>query len=241
VARTLDPVAHGLRRDQFIDAAQALMASKGYDQVSVQDVLAATGASKGAFYHYFGSKADLLEGIVERMTAAVLAGANPLLDDSTIPAPDKLRRLFGGISSWKTQRKELLLALLETWYSDENTIVREKFRRHVSERMTPLLRRIVEQGNTEGTFDASAPANAAEVFVALLLALNERAGQLFLAAQAGDVSVGDVESTFAGYLDALEKILGIAPGTLQLVDPSVVREWFGSFTQKSSLERSAAR
>ena len=241
MARTLDPVAHGLRRDRFIDAGQALMALKGFDQVSVQDVLVATGASKGAFYHYFGSKADLLEGIVERMTAAALADANPLLDDSTVPAPQKLSRLFAGISSWKTQRKELLLALLDTWYSEENIVVREKFRRHVSERMTPVLRRIIEQGNAEGTFDASAPANSAEVFVALLLALNERAGHLYLAAQAGEVSVADVESTFAGYLGALEKILGVPRGTLELVDPSVVREWFGSFTEQAPLERSNPR
>lgn len=215
------------------------MTAKGYEQVSIQDVLVATGASKGAFYHYFGSKADLLEAMVDRMTAAVLADAEPLLDDRTIPAPQKLSRLFGGISNWKTQRKEMLLALLETWYSDENIVVREKFRRHVTERMTPVLSRIIEQGNAEGTFHASRPAAAAEVFVALLVGLNERAGHLFLASQAGETSLEEVEATFFGYADALERILGITPGSLELVDPSIVREWFGSITSAPMLERSA--
>jgi AcrR family transcriptional regulator len=240
MARRLDRIAHGKRRDEFVDAAQALMTSKGYEQVSIQDVLAATGASKGAFYHYFGSKTDLLEAIVGRMTDVALADAEPLIDDTTLPAPQKLRRLFGGISNWKTQRKGLMLALLETWYSDENIVVREKLRRHVTRRMTPVLSRIIEQGVAEGTFHTSRSDTAADVFVALLLALNERAGHLFLASQRGEKSLAEAQAIFSGYVDALERILGISPGSLELVDPSVVREWFGSFATRQPLERSAS-
>ena len=58
---------HAVRRDDFIDAAQRLIRTKGYEETSIQDILDALGASQGAFYHYFGSKADLLEAVVERM------------------------------------------------------------------------------------------------------------------------------------------------------------------------------
>ena len=43
--RTLDPAAHAVRRDTFVDAAQALITSVGYEEMSIQDVLAATGAA----------------------------------------------------------------------------------------------------------------------------------------------------------------------------------------------------
>ena len=49
MARTLDPVAHAVRRDAFLDAAEALIRAKGYDEMSIQDVLDAVGASRGAF------------------------------------------------------------------------------------------------------------------------------------------------------------------------------------------------
>ena len=62
MARTLDPAAHALRRDEFVDAAQRLIQSRGYEQMSIQDVLDELGASKGAFYHYFDSKEGLLDG-----------------------------------------------------------------------------------------------------------------------------------------------------------------------------------
>lgn len=40
-------------RDVFVDAAQLLIQTKGYERFSFQDVLDATATSKGAFYHYF--------------------------------------------------------------------------------------------------------------------------------------------------------------------------------------------
>ena len=67
MARTLDPAAHALRRETFVDSAQRLITTKGYEEMSIGDVLADTGASKGAFYHYFDSKAALLDAVIERM------------------------------------------------------------------------------------------------------------------------------------------------------------------------------
>ena len=34
MARTLDPAAHALRRDAFVDSAQRLMQAKGYEEMS---------------------------------------------------------------------------------------------------------------------------------------------------------------------------------------------------------------
>ena len=228
MARTVNREAHTLRRDTFIDAAQAMIATKGYEQLSVQDVLQATDASKGAFYHYFGSKADLLEAVVERMTAGVLASVAPFVADPSIPAVEKLRGLFGRIASWKNQRKELLRGLIETWYADDNIVVREKFRRDVMRSLEPVLAGIVEQGNAEGTFHAGPPRHAAAILVALLLGLNERAGQLYLDRHAGRVSFEEVEEAFAFYDQVFARLLGLPEPSLNLLNQPEfeLREWF---------------
>ena len=51
MARTLNLEAHAVRRDCFVDAAQRLIQVRGYEQLSIQDVLDEAHASKGAFYH----------------------------------------------------------------------------------------------------------------------------------------------------------------------------------------------
>jgi AcrR family transcriptional regulator len=226
MARTLNPVAHALRRDQFVDAAQELIAAKGYAGLSIQDVLETTGASKGAFYHYFDSKASLLEAVVDRMTEAVLTAVAPEMDDPHLPAKDKLELLFARIGSWKTERKDLLLGMLQVWYSDENIVVRDRFRRESITRLEPVLTRILRQGIAEGTFDVPEPERTAEVFVSLLQGLNERAGLLYLARQAGAISFEEFERTITAYINAFERILGLTRGSLKMIDEPTMRAWF---------------
>ena len=181
MVRTLDPAAHALRRDEFIDVAQRLIQVSGYERISVQDVLNELGASKGAFYHYFDSKEALLQAVVERMTDGALALVAPLVADPGVTAPRKLEGVLSGIAQFKNERRELLLAILEVWISDDNAIVREKFRRATVKRLTPLLATIIRQGLAEGAFTSSPPEPVARVLASLMLGANETAVELFVA------------------------------------------------------------
>ena len=128
------------------------MQAKGYEQMSVQDVLDEVDASRGAFYHYFDSKTALLEAVVTRIVDAALASVAPLVDDPAVAAVAKLEGLFGGIAQWKLERTELMLALTRVWLSDENTLMRDKMWQHLMARLAPLLAAIVRQGDDEGVF-----------------------------------------------------------------------------------------
>lgn len=226
MARTLDPTAHALRRDAFIDAAQGLIQARGYEQMSLRDVLDELGASKGALYHYFDSKVALLGAVVERMVDAVTATLEPVVANPALPAPQKLAGIFGGIASWKMERKELLLEITRTWLSDENAVVREKLRQVATVRLAPLLERVVRQGIAEGAFSASSAEGAAGVLMSLLLGLNETASRLYVARQAGVISFEDVERTIAAYAEAFERILGLPAGSWPAVDPEILLYWF---------------
>ena len=53
-------------------AAAELIAERGAAGTSLDDVIAATGASKSQLYHYFGDKHGLVEAVVDHQCAAVL-------------------------------------------------------------------------------------------------------------------------------------------------------------------------
>ncbi len=61
--------AHAARRNEILDVAQRLIYTKGYEQMTIQDILSDLQISKGAFYHYFDSKQALLEAIIETYAA----------------------------------------------------------------------------------------------------------------------------------------------------------------------------
>ena len=74
------------KADQIISAASRLFNAKGLDGVRLDDVSAAIRASKGAVYHHFRDKGDLIERCYERafdiydmiMDTAVQTGTTPL-------------------------------------------------------------------------------------------------------------------------------------------------------------------
>jgi AcrR family transcriptional regulator len=227
VARTLNPVAHAVRRDAFVDAAQSLIQTRGYERFSLQDILDVTGASKGAFYHYFDSKAALLDAVVNRMADQAMAQVQPLLDDPSLSAPQKLQVVFGGIAQYKAERKDLVLAVMRVWLSDDNAIVREKLKRLASERRRELLEVIVRQGIAEGSFAAGKPDHVALVLGTLMEGIGEVAMELWIGRQDGRVTFKEVTETFDAYLEAFERIVGVRPGSLQFLDEQALEIWFG--------------
>ncbi|KOG87710.1 TetR family transcriptional regulator, partial [Streptomyces varsoviensis] len=52
---------------RLLAAATRLFADQGYDRTSVQEIVEAAGVTKGALYHYFGSKDDLLHEVYARL------------------------------------------------------------------------------------------------------------------------------------------------------------------------------
>src|SRR6187200_2658983 len=62
----LDP---GQRRDQILDAANALFAERAYDEVSIEDIAGAAGVTRGLVHHYFGGRKDVYIGLLERIGA----------------------------------------------------------------------------------------------------------------------------------------------------------------------------
>jgi AcrR family transcriptional regulator len=226
MARTRDPEAHRTRREAYVEAATALIQHQGYEAFSLADVIDAVGSSKGALYHYFDSKAALLDATVESMVEAALADLAPAVDDPARTAVQRLSALFQGLAQWKSARKELVLALMTTWFSDDNAIVREHLRVATAARLRPMLAGIIKQGMDEGSMHVPDATGAAEVFVALLLGANESASRLFIARQAHEVSFAEVERTLGAYNEALGRVLGLAPGKLTLVGRNVLKEWY---------------
>jgi AcrR family transcriptional regulator len=216
-----------VRREAFVDAALRVTQTKGYEQMSIQDVLDAVDASRGAFYHYFDSKQALLEAMVDRIADGALAVVEPVVDDPDLAAIPKLERFFSGIAQFKTDRKALMLEFIKVWTSDDNAVMREKVRRTMIGRVAAILARIIEQGMREGVFAIDSPAETAAILMMLLTGFQDTATDLYLARQAKTISFEQAERAMKSFTRAFERILGAREGSIQTVDPKTLQEWFG--------------
>ena len=226
MARTVNATVYAIRRDAFVDVARRLIQTKGYERTSIQDVLDALDASRGAFYHYFDSKGALLEAVLDRMVDEAMARIAPVMDDPDIPAPEKLRLVFSGIAAYKADQRDLVLAILGVWLSDDNAVVRERLRRRQATALAAILDRIVAQGISEGAFHVDTPDHVGAVLVALQQGAGETASRLYLGRRDGTVTFAEVVATLDAYRVAFERILGAQPGSLSFVDEATLHLWF---------------
>ncbi|MGV0850387.1 TetR/AcrR family transcriptional regulator [Mycolicibacterium phlei] len=60
-----------LREQQILDAAETLLESRGYADMTVGDIAQAAGLTRGALYFYFGSKQEVLTALVARISQAL--------------------------------------------------------------------------------------------------------------------------------------------------------------------------
>ena len=84
-----------------------------------------------------------------------MSAVAPILADPHLPALRKLEKVLGGIASFKAERKQLVLAIMEVWNSDGNALVRERIRRLSASRLGPVLSTVIRQGVDEGIISAS--------------------------------------------------------------------------------------
>src|SRR5215467_4961532 len=115
MARIVKEGIYAGKRNAILDVAQRLIYTKGYEQMTIQDILDDLQISKGAFYHYFDSKQALLEALIERMQEEAAQLVSPIVGDARLPALEKLQRAFDMLNRWKTARKEFFLSLLRVW------------------------------------------------------------------------------------------------------------------------------
>ena len=79
-----------VRRQELIDVASALFAEKGYEAVSVRDILNVVNGAPGMFYYYFKSKQDIYIAAMEQYITQRLERKCKIIEDETVPFDEKL-------------------------------------------------------------------------------------------------------------------------------------------------------
>ena len=143
----------------MIDASLRLFAERGFRATTIADIAAATGTAHGLVYHYFRSKDELLEAILERHAflprlRSILAVAHDR------PAATVLMEIAVDLSALLRERPDLLRLVIAE--APTNPVVADALERVANEglaAMTEYLRARIEAGELRG-HDPTVPARA---------------------------------------------------------------------------------
>lgn len=232
--------APAVRRAELIDCAQGLFLTRGYERTTINDVILATGLSKGAFYHHFRSKEDLLEAIAARFARESLSFIEALQADDSLDALQRLNRLLALSRDWKREHIPELKAMFTTLLKPENAMLYHRIVEAAFAVLGPALTAIIEQGEAEGVFDAGDPRTAADT---LLWLSNGRRGLVITAMATAEADVDAALRLIVDRVRAEEaitnRILGLTTGGVDLLgSEAVIRgmllDWSGAAPKPSS-------
>lgn len=81
-------------RERILDAAEQLVLEQGLAGTSVDEILTASGTSKGSFFHHFPSKNDLARALVERYAARDVAFLDEIAAQAEAASADPAQQVI---------------------------------------------------------------------------------------------------------------------------------------------------
>jgi AcrR family transcriptional regulator len=147
---------------RVLDAAVELFAEQGFDATSVQEVVERARVTKGAMYHYFRSKDDLLYEIYHELITVQLAGMDRIMAAGG-PAPDRLRAIIVDLIVTTTARLGAATVSARELHrlSGQPAAALRAQRRRYHEGVRDLIAR----GQRDGEFSAAVSAQTAALMV----------------------------------------------------------------------------
>lgn len=147
----------------ILDVAFRLFMEKGYEHTSIQDIIDNLGGlSKGAIYHHFKSKEDLLIAVADRMTEESNKMLASIRDRTDISGKEKLRMIFKESINRPVQND--IFTVAPNFHDNPkllSTLIHETIEEAAPDYILPILR----QGIADGSIKTDYPEQLAELII----------------------------------------------------------------------------
>lgn len=135
----------------ILNVAFRLFMEKGYEHTSIQDIIDHLGGlSKGAIYHHFKSKEDIMYAVMERMTAQSNEKMKDICDRMDLNGKEKLKTLFR--QSLNRSVMEDVFAVSPSIYNNPKflcSFLHEAMEESAPDYILPIIRQGIEDGSIQ--------------------------------------------------------------------------------------------
>lgn len=196
---------HEVRLNEILDAAELLFIQKGYEKTTVNDILEKVNIGKGTFYHYFKSKEEVMNAVIERMKEHVVNTAQSIADDQSMNAHEKLKRIILSLNISESSAGPMI----EELHQPSNAQMHQKSIVETLKETAPILADVVKQGVREGVYNTPYPLETMEFILA--------ANQTIFDEGIFRWKPEEVESRAVAFTHNIELLLGAAEGSFGFV------------------------
>ncbi|GIO41482.1 TetR/AcrR family transcriptional regulator [Paenibacillus apis] len=151
--------------EQILSVSAKLFTEKSYEKTSIQDIIDALGMSKGAIYHHFKSKEEILEAVMDQQFSYAAEMLNHLIVNTE--APNARLKLIQILENVLADPKAHTLDKVLSHQIKNPQFVLTGMKNGV-EKDAPIIAGIMIQGQEDGSITTEFPYECAEVFMLLI-------------------------------------------------------------------------
>ncbi len=213
-----------IRKQELLMTAMRLFASQGYEQTSINQIIAALNISKGAFYHHYSSKEDLVEALAAMYAEEAAERARTVLEDESLDAFGRLSMFLSRMRNSKVESAAQLQAAFAPIFLERNRDLYERTQLAVNKVIQPILASIIAEGVADRTFDTADADAAAEIMLHLMASTRTMVAGLYAAGNQLDVQreMNRLVERMRYLSTVIDRILGIPEGSIELVDEASI-------------------
>ena len=208
-----------IRKQEFFDAAVELVNERGYDNITIQSLIDKLGVSKGAFYHYFKSKQELLDVIITHYTKRVVKKLQKVVDDKKLNALQKFNKMVFTAKEFKAAQREINIEFIKLIRQGSISLISSRALEISMEIVRPIWLKIVCQGVEEGIFDIPYPEEMTTLLIHVANNCNATLGRIFLESTQKSNLIETLKKQIQFYEDTFERLLGVEKGSIDLAGP----------------------
>lgn len=214
-----------VRKQEVLECAMRLFATQGYEATSVNQIIAALRISKGAFYHHYSSKEDLVEALAAGYAQEAAARARSVLEDETLDAFGRLSMFLSRMRNTKIESAAQLQAAFAPIFLERNRDLYERTQAAVNKVIQPILAKIIAEGIADRTFDAPDADAAAEIMLHLMSSTRPLIAALYASPDQLSIerNIGLVVARMRYLGTVIDRLLGIPEGSIELADEVSIR------------------
>lgn len=150
--------------NKILDVSMQLFLEKGYEHTSIQDIVNNLGGlSKGAIYHHFKSKEDILDGVMDKLydnNESELEHLKKLEKNRNMTGLEKLQSLFA--SALENPRQDDTFQMAPDFLKNPQMLVMQ-LEGIFKESAPHYVQPIIEEGIDDGSIQTEYPKELAEV------------------------------------------------------------------------------
>lgn len=180
MARTRNDNEYSNKRKEIINATIGMIMKVGYKKFSLNQLLKTIEMSKGAFFHYFKSKEELLDSVITYASHGIIQRIRLIGEDQDLTPTEKIRRLYHSSSKQSFNYGDEGKVYAQKVYSKDNQIFIDLLAEAAVDECLVFFEKVIEEGNATGEFQVKQVKGTVTQMMNLTLATNKAISEYVL-------------------------------------------------------------